>query len=71
VPPNDELRFAQAVAGLMDAPEQRKKMGEFARKRVEGQLQWSVVGQNLLRAYDYLFQGSNRVANRSPAPPAS
>lgn len=54
VPPNDELEFAKAIAQLMDAPEQRKKMGAFARRRVEEQLQWSVVGEKLLDAYAFL-----------------
>jgi len=55
VPPNDELQFAKAIARLMDSPEERKNLGEFARKRVEEQLQWSVVGQNLLKGYEYLI----------------
>ncbi len=71
VPPNDELGFARAVAALMDAPDQRKAMGEFGRKRVEEQLQWSVVGQNLLRAYEYVFEGSVRVAGNNATRPAS
>jgi glycosyltransferase involved in cell wall biosynthesis len=63
VPPNDELEFARAVAQLMDDPERRKRMGEFARRRVEEHLQWSVVGQSLVQAYAHLFKlspdGSN------------
>ena len=55
VPPNDELKFAQAIAGLIDAPEQRRKMGAFGRRRVEEELQWSVVGRNLLDAYHHLL----------------
>ncbi len=54
VPANDELAFAKAVAQLMDDPHLRKKMGEFGRERVEEQLQWSVVGKNLVRAYQSL-----------------
>jgi len=37
--------FANAVRDLMDNPELRKRMGEIGRKRVEDELQWSVVGQ--------------------------
>jgi glycosyltransferase involved in cell wall biosynthesis len=55
VRPNDELEFAGAIADLMDAPDRRKQMGEFGRKRVENELQWSVVGQNLLAGYIHLF----------------
>jgi glycosyltransferase involved in cell wall biosynthesis len=55
VPPNDELAFAKAIAGLMDDPEQRRRLGELGRQRVENELQWSVVGRHLLRGYDYLI----------------
>jgi glycosyltransferase involved in cell wall biosynthesis len=56
VPPNDERKFAEATAHLMDAPATRAKMGKYARNRVEQELQWSVVGQKLLQAYAYLFE---------------
>ena len=36
---------------LMDNPLLRIKMGRAGRKRVEEELQWSVVGGNLLAAY--------------------
>ena len=62
VKPNDELEFAWAVARLMDAPDERKRMGEFGRKRVEEDLQWSVVGKNLLAAYHQLL-GARRAAD--------
>jgi len=51
VEPNDEMAFAQATAELMDDCDLRRKMGSFGRERVEKHLQWSVVGQNLLKAY--------------------
>lgn len=64
VPPNDEIRFAQAVATLMDDPAARERMGRYGRKRVENELQWSIVGQNLLTAYEYLFRTKpTRVGN--------
>ena len=69
VPPNDELEFARAIAGLLAAPERRKAMGDFGRKRVETDLQWAVVGQNLLAAYRYLLGPlAADAARRSPAP---
>ena len=55
VPPNDEAKFAEAIATLMDRPVLRKKMGEFGRERVERELQWSVVSKELLRAYETLM----------------
>ena len=51
VAPNDEQRFALAIAELMDDPALRKRMGAFGRARVERELQWSCVGKNLARAY--------------------
>ena len=40
----------------MDEPGLRKQMGEFGQDRVEGELQWSIVGKNLLNAYDSLYE---------------
>ena len=54
-PPNDVAKFAAAVETLMDDPARRKAMGESGRQRVERDLQWKVVGQELLRAYDFLL----------------
>jgi glycosyltransferase involved in cell wall biosynthesis len=51
VPPNQEAEFANAIAKLMDNPQLREKMGTFGRTRVEHDLQWSIVGNNLLEAY--------------------
>ena len=33
------------------------QLGEFGRQRVERELQWDVVGQNLLRAYEAVLTG--------------
>jgi glycosyltransferase involved in cell wall biosynthesis len=51
VAPNDEAAFARATARLMDDRDLRERMGQFGRARVERELQWSVVGQNLGLAY--------------------
>jgi glycosyltransferase involved in cell wall biosynthesis len=56
VPPNNEIKFAEAIAQLMDRPEHQKKMGAYARRRVEDELQWARVGKNLLRAYETLLR---------------
>jgi glycosyltransferase involved in cell wall biosynthesis len=56
VPCNDELAFAKATQRLMDDAELRKTMGRFGRQRVERELQWSVVSQNLLLAYAHLIR---------------
>ena len=55
VEPNDEFAFAQATARLMDDPALRRKMGVFGRERVESDLQWSIVSQNLLAGYQTLL----------------
>lgn len=55
VEPNNETAFAEAIARLMDRPELRKQMGTYGRCRVEGELQWAKVGNNLLTAYGTLL----------------
>ena len=57
VTPNDEIAFAKGIAKLIDRPDLRRIMGEFGRQRVERELQWDVVGQNLLRAYEAVMTG--------------
>jgi glycosyltransferase involved in cell wall biosynthesis len=51
VEPNDERKFAIAIARLMDDAALRRKMGRFGRNRVENELQWGCVGRNLAIAY--------------------
>jgi glycosyltransferase involved in cell wall biosynthesis len=55
VQPNNETKFAEAIAYLMDQPELQKKMGSYGRCRVEDELQWARVGKNLLTAYGRLL----------------
>lgn len=55
VPPNDEKKFAQAIARLMDDPAQRERMAQAGYKRVAEKLAWHHVSQNLLRAYETLL----------------
>jgi glycosyltransferase involved in cell wall biosynthesis len=55
VKPNNELEFAEAIARLIDRPDIRIQMGEFGRRRVQLELKWDVVGQNLLRGYRTLL----------------
>jgi glycosyltransferase involved in cell wall biosynthesis len=56
VKPNDEQAFAAALVKLIDDPSLARRLGEFGRKRVEQELQWSVVSQNLLAAYRSLWK---------------
>jgi glycosyltransferase involved in cell wall biosynthesis len=55
VQPNDETKFAEAIAQLMDEPELQRKMGAYGRRRVEDELRWARVGKNLLTAYETLL----------------
>src|SRR5437879_8501220 len=57
IEPNIEMEFAKGIAKLIDRPDLRSKMGEFGRQRVERELKWDVVGQNLLHAYKALLAG--------------
>lgn len=58
VTPNDEEEFAYAISKLMDDHELRLRMGEFGRKRVEAELSWPHVSENLLLAYEWLFDSA-------------
>jgi glycosyltransferase involved in cell wall biosynthesis len=55
VEPNSETEFAEAIAQLMDQPELQRKLGVYGRRRVEDELQWARVGENLLTAYETLL----------------
>jgi len=48
---NGVADFAAKITWLLDRPEERKKMGEFGRKRIEEQLAWGYSVPNLLAAY--------------------
>jgi glycosyltransferase involved in cell wall biosynthesis len=55
---NNENRvtdFADKVLWLLDHPEERQRMGEFGRKRVEKELAWEYSVGNLLAAYEKVF----------------
>ena len=54
--------FAAKITWLLERPEERKKMGEFGRKRIEEQLAWEYSVPNLLAAYQKALDGSHRGA---------
>jgi glycosyltransferase involved in cell wall biosynthesis len=47
--------FAAKILWLLDHPEERKRMGEFGRRRVETELAWDYSIENLLAAYEKAF----------------
>ena len=47
--------FADKILWLLDHPEERSRMGEFGRRRVENQLAWEHSVENLLAAYERAF----------------
>jgi glycosyltransferase involved in cell wall biosynthesis len=47
--------FAEKILWLLDHPEERDRMGQFGRKRIEKELAWEYSVQNLLAAYEKAF----------------
>jgi glycosyltransferase involved in cell wall biosynthesis len=52
---NQVTDFAAKIVWLLDHPDERKKMGEFGRGRVEKELAWEYSVKNLLAAYERAF----------------
>ena len=50
--PNDEFDLAQKIASLINDPDQRRKMGQIGRRRVERDLAWRYQKKHLLEAYE-------------------
>jgi len=63
-PQNQVSDFAAKIIWLLDNPNERKRMGEFGRRRVEKELAWDYSVQNLLAAYERAF-GKRRVPART------
>src|ERR1700691_3088477 len=62
-PTNQVPDFAAKITWLLDRPEERRRMGEFGRRRVEKELAWEYSVQNMLAAYEKAF--STRRDNRA------
>ena len=47
--------FAEKILWLLDHPEERTRMGEFGRRRIEKELAWEYSVEKLLAAYERAF----------------
>ncbi len=56
---NDEHDFARQIVLLMDNPEQRQKVGQEGRTRIEKALAWQYQEKQLLKAYESLDSAGN------------
>lgn len=52
--------FADKILWLLEHPEERQRMGEIGRHRVETELAWKFSVKNLLEAYGYAFSQSRK-----------
>jgi glycosyltransferase involved in cell wall biosynthesis len=52
---NQVADFADKILWLLDHPDERKRMGEFGRRRVEKELAWEHSVGNLVAAYERIF----------------
>jgi len=71
---NQVMDFAANILWLLDHPEERKKMGEFGRRRVEEALAWEHSVTNLIAAYAKVAKGSEHIfgsSSRNPEPEIS
>jgi glycosyltransferase involved in cell wall biosynthesis len=57
--------FANKIIQLLENPDQRKKMGDFGRMRIEKELAWEHSVGNLLAAYDRAFTKKTLRSNRT------
>jgi glycosyltransferase involved in cell wall biosynthesis len=57
--------FADKILWLLDHSEDRKRMGQFGRKRVEQGLAWEHSVGNLIAAYQRVFQKSGRMRHNT------
>src|SRR5262245_12042244 len=54
--------FSAKLLWLFDNPDERKRMGELGRKRVEQELSWQHSVEPLLAAYERVFYRNNAIA---------
>jgi glycosyltransferase involved in cell wall biosynthesis len=59
--------FANNILWLLERPEERQRMGEIGRRRVEQQLAWKYSVENLLAAYERALSGPRAEAAKPAA----
>jgi glycosyltransferase involved in cell wall biosynthesis len=57
--------FAEKILWLLERSEERQRMGEIGRRRVEQQLAWKYSVENLLAAYERAFSNTGAEAAKS------
>jgi len=70
VTPNDERAFAKALTQLMDDPQRRMALGNFASGRIKTQLAWDYSIPNLLAAYRAILPEAKVPEAQTPYLPA-
>lgn len=70
-PANDEAAFAGLIARLLDDPDERRRMGELGRERLEQSLSWGHSKRALLEAYASVTAPRRRRRRRRPRALAS
>lgn len=65
-PANDEARFAELVAELLDDPDKRARMGKIGQERISGPLSWENSQASLLAAYAAACRDHTPVSANDP-----
>ena len=66
---NQIADFADKILWLLENPNERRRMGQFGRKRVEEELAWTYSVPKLLAAYERCFDKRGRPALRNSVKP--
>jgi len=62
---NQVKDFAAKIIWLVDNPDERRRMGEFGRRRVEKELAWEYSVRNLLAAYQRAFSKNEAFSEKA------
>ncbi len=62
--PNDSRDFAEKIVFLLDHPQEAQRMGLVGKKRLQESLHWGIQKQNLIAAYQALFNEQDSVGKK-------